>query len=234
MPRLNTKTASILAIAVLLASYWWYSHVAGDVGKILGGSLALKKPLKELPLTLGDWEGNDAPLDEAIVRVAGADEYVSRNYRNPRTGAVLRLYIPYYGNPRRLVGHYPDVCYRANGWEKEMRREENIPRGDLGDSEGWPAELYHFKRGSQKVSVVSMYIVAGQYTADRAVAERNAHRPITGKNRNYLSRVQIAISGYPPIDQVLQITGEFLSELLPVLETHLPSSEASRTLAPAE
>ena len=225
MPRLNTKTAPVLAIGLLLASYGWYCHEAELVGGVLRKSLPLRRSLGELPLNLGDWQGSEAPLDESVVKVAKADDHISRSYYNRRTGDVLKVYIPYYGNPRTLVGHYPDVCYPAAGYTKQMSRVENVPRSDASEK-ACPVVVYYFEKGPTKVTVISFHIVGGICTASREVVRRETHRPIGAETGNYLAQVQITLSGYPPVGRALEIAGDFLSKLLPLLEeNHLPSSE---------
>ena len=196
--------------------------------------LPLQKPLSELPYTLEDWQGKDVPLSEAVLKIAAADDHVSRYYRNRRTGDVVNLYIPYYGNPRTMVGHYADRCYPATGWKTTEDRVENIPRGGTQTNGELPAVLNRFERGPAKVTVISFHIVGGTYTADREVAERASHQAVTSENRNYLMQVWLTFAGHPLRHELLRVSGEFLEALLPVLESHLPSPEATRILATEE
>jgi EpsI family protein len=234
MLRLNTKAAPVVVIALLIASYVWYSLEAAHVNAVLAGTLPLQKPLEELPYALGEWQGKDAPLSEAVVKVAAADHHVSRYYHNRRTGAIVNLYIPYYGNPRTMVGHCPEVCYPATGWKTTDNRVESIPRGGTQGTEHLPVVLNRFERGPAKVTVITFYIVGGTYTADRKVAERAAKIGVTADNRNYLMQVWLTFAGHPSRHELLRVSGGFLEELLPVLESHLPSPEATRILATEE
>ena len=79
MLRLNTKAAPVVVIALLIASHVWYSLEAAHVNAVLAGTLPLQKPLEELPYALGEWQGKDAPLSEAVVKVAAADHHVSQH-----------------------------------------------------------------------------------------------------------------------------------------------------------
>lgn len=239
MLRLNAKTAPIVVIALLIASYVWYSLEAAHVNAVLGGTLRLQKPLLELPHTLGEWQGTDVPLDEAVLKIAAADDHVNRRYRNRRTGDIVHLYIPYYGNPRTMVGHYPDVCYPATGWTKREGGVENIniphvPHGAARANGELPVVLNRFEKAPAKVTVISFYIAGGIYTNDRKKVRGLTHRGATADNRNYLAQVWLTFAGHPLEHELLRICGEFLRELLPVLESHLPNTETTRTLATEE
>ena len=234
MLRFNTKAAPVVVIALLIASYVWYSLEAAHVNAVLAGTLPLQKPLLELPHALGEWQGTDVSLDAAVLKIAAADDHVNRRYFNRRTGVIVNLYIPYYGDPRTMVGHYPDRCYTATGWKTTVNRVENIPRGSTQANVELQAVLNRFERGPAKVTVISFHIVGGTYTADRQVAKRASHQAATSENRNYLMQVWLTFAGYPLRHELLRVSGEFLKELLPVLETHLPSAETTRTLATEE
>jgi len=233
MPRLSGAVAVLVALGLLLGSYVLYAHDASRVAAALSRRVPLRKPLGELPPTLGDWRGEDIPLEEGMAEVAGADDYVSRLYRNATTGDVLSLYVSYYGSPRSMVGHYPDRCFPAFGWRNELRRVDEIKGSGAAHDRAWPAVVYRFRKGREQVTVVSFFNAGGEYTAERDVVRWAAHRAIGGQTRNYLAQVQISFPGAVPLERALRVTGRFLSELLPRLEDQLPSP-AGRALAAAQ
>jgi EpsI family protein len=72
-------------------------------------------PLKELPLTLGNWRGADAILDPRIAQHTGASDAVFRRYVDQATGATVEV-IVLYGPAVELFIHTPEVCYSAAGY----------------------------------------------------------------------------------------------------------------------
>jgi hypothetical protein len=78
--------------------------------------------LKNVPINIGDWHGEDKPVDERIKDTAGAVGAVSRTYRNARTGEVVDLWL-IVGHGREISAHTPDICYRASGFT--ARAQEN-------------------------------------------------------------------------------------------------------------
>src|SRR5437868_5932365 len=59
------------------------------------------KLLEKVPAKVGDWQGEDMPIDPNVRQVAGAIGAVQREYRNVRTGEKVRLWL--------IVGHARDV-----------------------------------------------------------------------------------------------------------------------------
>lgn len=70
--------------------------------------------LKLVPKDFGDWHGEDKPVDEIVRKTAGAIGYISRDYRNARTGERVDLWL-IVGHSRDVSFHTPDVCYPASG-----------------------------------------------------------------------------------------------------------------------
>jgi len=230
MPPLSVKVAAVLATCTLLLSGFWYTRDASYVRAAVGDALPIRKPLARLPLQIAGWKGQDVPLDETVVKIAGATDYINRRYSGLRPGEMLNLYISYYGNPRTTVMHYPDICYPSAGWKKLTSFTASMGNRKANEGPGWPAMIYRFEKSAANVTVISFFNVGGRYTADRDLATQATHRAILpaendgNENRNYLLQVQITFFGVPPTDRVVQIAGGFLAELVPLLETHLPAS----------
>jgi hypothetical protein len=78
--------------------------------------------LKNVPDDIGDWHGEDLPVDETVRKTAGARGYVSRAYRNASTGDEVKLWL-IVGHSKDIVRHTPDICYPSSGFKK--RADEN-------------------------------------------------------------------------------------------------------------
>lgn len=82
-----------------------------------GERMSLRRPLREIPLTLGSWTGEERPLEQRIVEAAGVDDYLNRIYTDP-AGNPVRLYLGYYGTQRTGdTIHSPKNCLPGSGWE---------------------------------------------------------------------------------------------------------------------
>ncbi len=79
--------------------------------------------LKNVPKTIGNWQGEDMPVEETVRDTAGVvGPAISRVYRNSRTGETVDLWL-IVGHGRAISGHTPNICYRSAGFE--MRAPES-------------------------------------------------------------------------------------------------------------
>jgi hypothetical protein len=78
--------------------------------------------LHKVPKKIGDWIGEDKPVDPTVRQTAGAIGAVSREYRNVRTNERVDLWL-IVGHARAISSHTPNICYRASGFE--MRAPDN-------------------------------------------------------------------------------------------------------------
>ena len=78
--------------------------------------------LSEVPVTIGDWEGVDEEVDEEIQKTAGAQGYVSRVYKNAKTGQRVDVWL-IVGHARDTAEHTPDGCYPSSGFQQKDPNE---------------------------------------------------------------------------------------------------------------
>jgi hypothetical protein len=76
---------------------------------------------KQVPKQIGDWKGEDLPVDDQVKKTAGAVNYVSRRYKNGDTGAEVRLWL-IVGHSRDVCRHTPNICYPASGFRQDGRQ----------------------------------------------------------------------------------------------------------------
>jgi hypothetical protein len=70
--------------------------------------------LKQVPLTVGDWQGED--LDIRRRETEAITGHLDRRYVNRSTGCVVTISL-ISGKPGPVSIHTPDVCYRAGGFD---------------------------------------------------------------------------------------------------------------------
>ncbi len=102
---------------------------AGVVSRLMAAPPAPVIDVSRLPLTIGAWWGQDAPLDEDVVRQLGADSYTSRTYQSG--ASEVGLYVAFYAGqtPGDSI-HSPLNCLPGTGWEPEA--VSTIVAGDGG------------------------------------------------------------------------------------------------------
>ncbi len=88
-----------------------------------------------VPLEIGNWQGEDLPVEELVSRTAGAVEYVSRVYRNSETNQSVTLWL-IVGHSRDITRHTPNVCYPSSGFaqkSKQLKYVVDLPGNDEDD-----------------------------------------------------------------------------------------------------
>src|SRR5947209_2410247 len=78
---------------------------------------AAEKLEKNVPMTIGEWDGQAKEMTEREIAIGEIDGYVSRSYVNRRTGSMVSLLIV-CGRPGPISVHTPDVCYGGAGYEQ--------------------------------------------------------------------------------------------------------------------
>lgn len=184
--------AAATAVALLLVSGGAYRLLAGyldrptDSVPMPRGTLA-----KALPLRIGEWQGKEKPVEEAVVKGADCDDYISRTYS--RGAEVVQLWIAYGVRARDLMPHRPEVCYPGNGYTLEDSRPLELP---IGGGRNLECRTYQFSRGglgAGPMTVLNYYIVDGQYSPDVSLLRSKALRGSGGIR--YMAQVQIVASG---------------------------------------
>jgi hypothetical protein len=70
--------------------------------------------LDQLPMTLGDWEGQTVEIDPRdLESISG---YLCRRYVNRRDHHEVSVFLV-CGRPGPVAIHTPDLCYQASGYE---------------------------------------------------------------------------------------------------------------------
>jgi Protein of unknown function (DUF3485) len=137
----------LLTVAVVvLADGYLCGHWTGRWHETQAPEVAAR--LQQLPLTVGDWQGETQELDRRVVQRAGFSGYVSRIYRNQR-GVEVSLLIG-WGPPGPLSVHTPEVCYGASGFAMTNAVERCTPykAGSSTTGEFWRSTFTSRTTGS--------------------------------------------------------------------------------------
>jgi EpsI family protein len=158
----------------------------------LDESFVLPVPLTNIPLEIGDWWGEEICLSETVKKIAGNDDYLNRIYRNDSAGQWANVYIGYTANPRTMLGHRPQVCYPAHGWER-VTSDEIVLKCTGREV---PALIHRFQMPEtmNEVVVLNFYVLNGQTTNDEKTFDSLRYRTpnISGDIARYVAQVQIS------------------------------------------
>jgi EpsI family protein len=190
--RKSVAGAAVAAGLVIIVFSAAYSVLAARLATPMNITLLTPAALELLPLEIGDWTGQEAPLDEKIVRATDTDAHINRIYSRRNDTEYISLYIAYGGRARDLMPHRPEVCYTGAGWTRIDKRSLKLP---LSSEKELPCNIFQFSRGTldtKKTVLLNYYIVDGQYCPDVSLLRSKAWRG-SCKIR-YVAQVQIATS----------------------------------------
>ena len=99
------------------------------------------KRFEKLPKTVGPWIGDDHPVEESTLKVAGAVNHVSRQYKNSETGQTVDLWL-IVGHSRDIGRHTPDICYPSQGFSQDgTKQKEKIDVPGEGEATFYTARF---------------------------------------------------------------------------------------------
>ena len=81
MPNLHRMTVAAVAASLMMLVFGLVHHAMA--ARLMRSASTISIPpdmLRELPLQIAGWAGEDVPLDEAIVRRTDTDAHVNRRY----------------------------------------------------------------------------------------------------------------------------------------------------------
>jgi hypothetical protein len=130
------QTLTVFA-AVLLSGI--VQGVWSDRWAVADGPKEAAAKFARVPLTMGEWDGQDQAVDDRTLTAAQASGVMSRRFVNRRTGNVLTVLIV-CGRPGPVSVHTPDICYRGAGYEELGQRRLHVLRSE-GTPEFWVSDF---------------------------------------------------------------------------------------------
>ena len=220
--------AAVVAGFLILVSSAAYHVLAARLAAPVNTTSLPPAALEKLPMQIGDWTGQNVPLDEAIARATDTEAHINRRYSRHNALEHISLYVAYGVRARDLMPHRPEVCYTGAGWTLVDRSSLELP---LSDGMKLPCSTFQFSRGAlntQKVVVLDYYIVDGQYCRDVSLLRSKAWRG-SGTVR-YVAQIQIAASATSNLttDSAARIISDFAADSASSISRLFESVEESR------
>jgi hypothetical protein len=164
-------TLSILGAVVAEKSI--FSVSAAEAGTYHAQVLSA---VQSLPPVFGAWLGVDVPVPPAAVQILHPNVILSRRYRNIETEEQVTLLLVQVRDARDILGHYPPVCYPAQGWT--LRSKSSTLWKDFNSQIN--GTEYHFDRdrldSASMLTVENFLLLSdGQRCPDMTEIETVAH-----------------------------------------------------------
>jgi EpsI family protein len=189
----------------------------------------LRRPLSELPLTLGDWRGRvEPPFEPAIVQVLGVDDYTLRSYRPEAAGPRVGLYIGYHEEQRQGdTIHSPLNCLPGAGWIpiESRRMTLDVPEG-AGGARRIEVNRVVIERGLDRNLVFYWYQSHGRVVASEYWGKVYTVVDAIRLNRTDAALVRVTVpferDAAGAVTAAEGAATDFVRTIFPALNDHLP------------
>ena len=157
MTKSSTLRFVILIVAILgagvLVNAWAY----------LGEAHVDRKPLKDFPTQLGQWQlSKDQVIDEPTMKVLRASDYLLRDFQRT-DGWTANFYVGYYASQREGASyHSPLNSLPGSGWTLTNPDKVTI---SLPDGRTFAANKYVIQNGEYKSLMIYWYQGRGRAVA---------------------------------------------------------------------
>jgi len=134
-------------------------------------------------MSLGDWTGKHAKLDQSVIDKLGFTDYLLANYQNEKQETV-NFYVAYYESQRKGVSpHSPRVCIPGGGWEIYDLKRISVREH--------PVNRVIIKRGNQRQLVYYWFQGHGRIVANEYINKWYLFLDAIIKNRTDGSLVRV-------------------------------------------
>jgi hypothetical protein len=114
-------TAARADVNTYIADLDFWQRTERERAVVATARFDLDADLNNVPLVIGDWQGQDVPeTNEEVMILLDPEQYVQRLYRN---SAGQYIWLSLIGGRSSQPFHAPDICYDADGWQYNLGSE---------------------------------------------------------------------------------------------------------------
>lgn len=217
---MNSQLSRAVAICALMGATTLF------IANARKAEIPVERPaFASFPMEIEGWRAvNDPPLDADVLRVLGADDYLSRAYYRP-DGAAVGLFMGFYASQRQGdTIHSPLNCIPGAGWEPVSQGRLLIPAVG-GSGANIEVNRYVIQKGLDRQMVLYWYqshgrVVASEYTS-RLLLIGDAMR--LNRTDGAMVRVIAPIRDESDVVRAETLATAFVHALFPRLTGYLPS-----------
>lgn len=174
--------------------------------------------INAIPDVIGQWHGTDIELPPAALALLRPNATCSRMYVNPNTGTVVDFLLVQCRTARDMLGHYPPICYKSNGWQLRSSTEQ-VWHADGLDAQAMEYEFVKtFPTRTDRIVVGNVLILPdGRFVRDMDIVRAMAGDHV--KQAFGAAQMQVRIRGNMDMtpEQRSSIYIQFLNEIRDVI-----------------
>jgi exosortase D (VPLPA-CTERM-specific) len=188
------------------------------------------------PTRVGEFEGQDAFIDQIYLDQLKVSDYLSAGYGRPSDPAPIGVWIAYYDSQvKGAAVHSPQACLPGGGWQIRSLAPAAVPNV-LPDGGGMTVNRVEIAQGEARQLVYYWFAQRGRILTNEYAVKWFIFWDGLTRNRTDGALVRLATyvsdeSGIPAADARLQ---EFMRAADPKLVFYLPDGKAVTQVASAE
>lgn len=177
----------------------------------------VKAVVEALPVRVGDWAGEDVSVPSSATALLRPNALKARSYRRSTDNVVVTLVVVQCEDTRDMAGHYPPICFPANGWKA---LDTQLLHDMGGEGSQLPVTRYVFERASvferSERYVFNLLLLPIQGAVNDMPDVRKAAANPQARMRG-AAQIQIMLSGSVTETDQLDIVREFVRAVRPVI-----------------
>ncbi len=180
-----------------------------------------RRPLSELPATLGDWRqrGDEIRFSADVENVLRTTDYTMREYALA-DGRIANLYVGYYGSQRTgATYHSPQNCLPGAGWVMSSPSYIDIT---TGDGKTFKANRYLLENGPYREVMIYWYQGRGRIEASEYNDKLNTIRDSVQRRRSDGAIVRVMTSVGNDETAAIQAASDLSARLEELLYPFVP------------
>lgn len=172
-----------------------------------------------MPYEIGDWCGSDVAVPQAAKTLLRPNKLLNRSYLNTSTNEKVGLLLVQCGDARDMVGHYPPVCYVAQGMTQTSAEPKQWVVGDkIIRGKAYTFERSTFGAPSQRRVVYNFMILPDGKLVPDILDVQEAAADYT--QRFYgAAQIQLVFDAMSTEQRRDQVFNAFIAANMPVIET---------------
>jgi len=221
----------VLAVLLLISAGIAYRVPARRL-KLLGEEpIELPVPLSSFPMEIGGWVGTDLGIratTQEYMRERFADDFFSRRYANAAAGARADVYVVYCSSrPGGILGHRPNVCYPAFGWQHESTETSRLVSQGGREIDCLIHRFYKAPPEYDRTVVLSFYVLNGRKTAKESdFSGPFGRRPNIARDPSrYVAQVQISSAQDKSVEMAAEQMADLILDFLPDENSRVKAAE---------
>lgn len=158
------KLAIPLSLVALLAIGAFRSNPAKSEDAV-SYHLDVLEIVEAIPIDFNRWVGEEIDLPDSATSLLKPNALVARRYVHRDRAVSVTLMIVQCRDARDMAGHFPPVCYPANGW---LTDDDEPKAGLIGGHEAAVYEFHRFAGSDEReLTVYNMFVLpTGETSVD--------------------------------------------------------------------